>query len=168
MTESNTTHTIHINNNIQDTNKNTHGKEIEDLLRPIEQDEPLYQWRERCVRAIQLMNAPKRNLILKVLNEWLETINTTNEIKNLLLFRNVFYKSLPSQTHTRNILIKYFNDINETFKLNLIYNEELFNKHNMLYVLDLMLKQINMRISQKKIFFENKKIKRKYSIVIMN
>jgi len=78
MTESNTTHTIHINNNIQDTNKNTHGKEIEDLLRPIEQDEPLYQWRERCVRAIQLMNAPKRNLILKVLNEWLETINTTN------------------------------------------------------------------------------------------
>jgi len=38
----------------------------------------------------------------------------------------------------------------------------------MLYVLDLMLKQINMRISQKKIFFENKKIKRKYSIVIMN
>jgi hypothetical protein len=47
-------------------------------------------------------------------------------------------------------LIKNFEKYNEIFKLDLEYNEELFTKYNVLYMLKLMLREIEFDLKKEK------------------
>jgi len=97
---------------------------------------------------IKNKDAPKRELVLKFLNKWLN--NKDNKLIALTNFRNRNLKYLPSDEISKQFMIKYFNKYNEEFDLEFEYNEELFTTLNVLYFLKHMLKKVGLHLKKSK------------------
>jgi hypothetical protein len=105
-------------------------------------------------------DAPKKQSILNFINEWLNLKNK-KQFKSFYAFRNIYLNELPDDKKSKQYLIENFNKYNDFFNLDLEYDEKLFTRYNVLYMLKLMLKQLDCDL--KKIKINNNKI---YSIVI--
>lgn len=97
---------------------------------------------------IKNKDAPRRELVLKFLNKWLN--NKDNKLIALTNFRNRNLKYLPSDENSKQFMIKYFNKYNEEFNLEFEYNEELFTTINVLYFLKHMLKKVGLHLRKSK------------------
>jgi hypothetical protein len=95
------------------------------------------------------LDAPKKQAILDYINEWMN-YKKEDKIKSLTYFRNKYVENLPNDDKSKKFLIKNFEKYNELFKLDLEYNEELFTKYNVLYMLKLMLKHIEFDLKKEK------------------
>jgi hypothetical protein len=94
-------------------------------------------------------DAPKKEAILNYINEWMN-YKGDEKLKSLTFFRNKYVEYLPNDEKSKKFLIKNFEKYNEMFKLDLEYNEELFTKYNVLYMLKLMLKYIDFDLKKEK------------------
>jgi hypothetical protein len=94
-------------------------------------------------------DAPKKQAILDYINEWMN-YKGDEKLKSLTFFHNKYVEYLPNDDKSKKFLIKNFEKYNEMFKLELEYNEELFTKYNVLYMLKLMLKQIDFDLKKEK------------------
>ncbi len=112
---------------------------------------------------------PKKIKILKFINSWMGKKNDDEKFKSFNSFRNLYLKQFPSDDVTKKFLCKYFEVYNQDFKLDLVYNENLFTTFNALYMLKLMLNTINHDLKKdvKKIKFKNGETKKTkiYSII---
>ena len=95
------------------------------------------------------MDAPKKDRILKYINDWLG-LNNSSKFKSLTAFNKKYYNELPNDARSKSFLIKNFEHYNEFFKLDLEYNEELFTTYNVLYLLKMMLKKIEFDLKREK------------------
>lgn len=98
----------------------------------------------------KILEAPKKEAILKYINEWLGLKNIKDQFKSLTAFNKKYIDQLPNNEHSKKFLIKNFNYYNEMFKLDLEYDEKLFTKYNVLYMLKLMLKTIEFDLKREK------------------
>jgi hypothetical protein len=111
---------------------------------------------------------PKKRHILKFINSWMGKKND-EKYKSFNCFINIYLKQFPSDNITKKFLCKYFEVYNQDFKLDLVYNENLFTTFNALYMLKLMLNTINHDLKKDviKIKLNNGEIKKTkiYSII---
>jgi hypothetical protein len=141
----------------------------EDLIKPIQPGEKAYQWFERQEKLKNYYRLNKKMVILKIINDWLK-LSDSKKLTQLVQFHRCYYKSLPSNERSKEIIIKYFNEIEEMFHLEREYDIEKFNKYNLLYLIDLMCQTIEFKLkkTEYKIFdpFVNRlRIKKYYTIV---
>ena len=108
---------------------------------------PVY-WME-VGKYLNELNKPKKEACLVYLNGWLN-LRGNDKLKSLTFFNKKYVDHLPNNTVSKKFLIDNFNHYNELFKLELEYNEELFTKYNVLYMLKLMLKQIDFDLKREK------------------
>ena len=85
---------------------------------------------------------PKKKQILKFINSWMGRKNDDKKFKSFNSFKNIYLKEFPNNEATKKFLCKYFEVYNQDFKLELLYNEQLFTTFNALYMLKLMLNTI--------------------------
>jgi hypothetical protein len=104
-------------------------------------------------------DAPKKKAIIDFINEWMDYKND-EKIKSLTYFRNKYVETLPNDEKSKKFLIKNFEKYNEMFNLDLEYNEELFTKYNVLYMLKLMLREIEFDLKK-----ERTNTYKRYSII---
>jgi hypothetical protein len=95
------------------------------------------------------LDAPKKQAIIDYINEWMN-YKGDEKLKSLTFFRNKYVEYLPNDQKSKKFLIKNFEKYNQLFKLDLEYNEELFTKYNVLYMLKLMLKEIEFDLKKEK------------------
>ena len=81
-------------------------------------------------------------------------------MKSFYAFKHKYVEQLPNDKCSKEFLIKNFNKYNDIFKLDLEYDEKLFTKYNVLYMLKLMLKHLDYDLKKEK----TEKYKR-YSII---
>ncbi len=94
-------------------------------------------------------DAPKKKAIIEFINEWMN-YKGNEKLKSLTFFRNKYVETLPNDEKSKKFLIKNFEKYNEMFKLDLEYNEELFTKYNVLYMLKLMLREIEFDLKKER------------------
>ena len=141
----------------------------EDLIKPIQPGEKPYQWFERQEKLKNYYRLNKKILILKIINEWLG-LTESKKLTQLVQFHRFYYKSLPSNEKSKDIIIKYFDEIEEEFNLEREYDVKKFNKYNLLYLIDLMCQIIDFKLkkTEYKIFdplVNRLRIKKHYTIV---
>lgn len=85
---------------------------------------------------------PRKEAILAFINDWLN-LKKNNKIQSFCAFKNIYLDRLPNDQKSKIFLIKNFEKYNELFKLDLEYDEKLFTRYNVLYMLKLMLKTID-------------------------
>jgi hypothetical protein len=114
---------------------------------------------------------PKKRNILKFINEWI-SLKKKDEFKSFCAFKNIYLEQLPNDDKSKIFLIKNFEKYNEEFKLDLEYDEKLFTRYNVLYMLKLMLKTINYDLKKivKNYSNNNKSLKKikSYTIIDLN
>lgn len=98
----------------------------------------------------KILETPKKEAILKYINDWLGIKSVKEKFKSLTAFDKKYIQNLPNNEQSKKFLIKNFNYYNEFFKLDLEYDEELFTKYNVLYMLKLMLKTIEFDLKREK------------------
>lgn len=82
---------------------------------------------------------PKKEAILTFINDWLN-LKKKDKIQSFCAFKNIYLDRLPNDQKSKKFLIEHFEKYNELFKLDLEYDEKLFTRYNVLYMLKLMLK----------------------------
>ena len=92
---------------------------------------------------------PQKQAILEYINEWLN-LKGKNKIKSFYAFQYKYVEQLPNDKYSKDFLIRNFNKYNDLFKLDLEYDEKLFTKYNVLYMLKLMLKQLDYDLKREK------------------
>lgn len=116
-------------------------------------DEPKYKYFSRLNKYLQFEQNKKRVQILDFINEWFYGIETEANknirFKNLIEFKNLKYQDLPKDSESKKILIKHFDRLNESFDLNLEYDEELFTTYNVIYFIKLMVETIDFKLRKK-------------------
>jgi len=105
--------------------------------------EPLYKYYARLEKSILSAHIEKRDRILKFINTWFSYRYTnSNYFEKIWYFKNIYYDKMPRNDKSKEFMIKYFEEYNEFFKLDLEYEEKLFTTYNVLYMIKLMLKTI--------------------------
>jgi hypothetical protein len=89
---------------------------------------------------------PLKVIILNFLNEW-----TKISYKKLTDFQKVYLKDLPSNSESKEYMIKNFTKLNEKFNLGFIYDEKIFTTFNVLFFLKNMLEKVNLLLYKEKI-----------------
>ena len=92
---------------------------------------------------------PKKLAISEYINEWLN-LKDKSKMKSFSAFKHKYVEHLPNDKHSKQFLIINFNKYNDMFKLDLEYDEHLFTKYNVLYMLKLMLKTIDHDLKKEK------------------
>lgn len=115
--------------------------------------EPKYKYFSRLNKYLQYEQNKKRIEILNFMNEWLYGIETEsnkkNRLNNLIEFKNFSYNILPKNSESKKIMIKHFDRLNDSFDLNLEYDEELFTTYNAIYFIKLMVETIGFKLRKK-------------------
>jgi len=92
---------------------------------------------------------PKKQAVLEYINEWLN-LKGKNKMKSFYAFQHKYVEQLPNDKYSKDFLIKNFNKYNYMFNLDLEYDDKLFTKYNVLYMLKLMLKQLDYDLKREK------------------
>ncbi len=109
----------------------------------------IHKYYQRCERYLLEDKLNKKDKILKFINIWYSyKSKTTYKFSNLWEFKNQYYKYMPNNTKSKEFMIKYFNEYNDYFNLDLEYNDELFTTYNVLYFIKLMLKSVNGKLKK--------------------
>jgi len=117
-----------------------------DIPVPIK-DEPIYKYYIRLDKYLLKNDIEKRDRILKFINIWYSyKYKKNNYFDKIYFYKNQYYSSMPNDNMSKQFLIKYFNEYNDYFKLDLEYDEELFTTYNVLYFISLMLKTIKSKL----------------------
>ena len=103
----------------------------------------------RVARWEKQSKEPKKEAVLEYINEWLN-LKGKNKIQSFYAFQYKYVEQLPNNNYSKDFLIKNFNKYNDMFKLDLEYDEKLFTKYNVLYLLKLMLKQLDYDLKREK------------------
>jgi len=145
-------------------NKDIHKYGYNELGIPIPiKEEPIYKYYARLDKYLLIQHIEKRNKILEFINKWFSyKYDNKKYFEKIWYFKNIYYNKMPDNNISKEFMIKYFNEYNEYFKLDLEYEEEIFVTYNVLYMIKLMLKTIKgdlkKEIEEKIINGKNKKI----------
>jgi hypothetical protein len=126
--------------------------------------EPIYKYYGRLDRFVYESHCTKRNKILEFINEWMHYRYIEKQyFQKIWYLKNIPLERFPINTKSKEFLISKFNEYNEYFKLDLVYDEEKFTTYNVLYMIKLMLKTIKgdlkREIEEKEIDSKIKKCK---------
>ena len=98
---------------------------------------------------------PKKEAILTFINDWLN-LKKNNKFQSFCAFKNIYIYSFPNDEKSKKFLIENFEKYNELFKLDLEYDEKLFTRYNVLYMLKLMLKTMDCDLKKIVKIYTNK------------
>ena len=118
-------------------------------------EEPKYKYFSRLNKYLQYEQNKKRVEILNFMNEWLYGVDSKIKLNNLIEFKDFKYSNLPKNSESKKIMIKHFDRLNESFDLNLEYDEELFTTYNVIYFIKLMVETIGFKLKKKIIISKN-------------
>ena len=96
------------------------------------------------IKKVNGKDKQKKTFILNFINKLID-----KPIISLYNFKYVKETDFPSDNDSKKILLKYFELINLTFNLNLVYDENTFNRFNLIELLRLMLKSIDVKLIKK-------------------
>jgi hypothetical protein len=96
------------------------------------------------IKKVNEKDKQKKTFILNFINKLIN-----KPILSLYNFKYVKETDFPSDNDSKKILLKYFELINLTFNLNLVYDENTFNRINLIELLRLMLKSIDVKLIKK-------------------
>jgi hypothetical protein len=133
-------------NNINNTSNNTSNNPgYNELGIPIPiKGELIYKYYSRLDKFLYSEHSTKRNKIFEFINKWMNYKYKEKEqyFEKIFYLKNIPLYKFPSNDKSKEFLIKYFNEYNEYFNLDLEYEEEKFTTYNVLYMIKLMLKTI--------------------------
>jgi hypothetical protein len=127
-------------------------------------DEPIYKFFVRMEKHIYGEHCKKRDTVLKFINLWMHyRYSEKNYFEKIWYIKKIPLYRFPSNSKSKAFMIKYFNEYNEYFNLDLEYEEEKFTTYNVLYMIRLMLKTIKGNLKRE--IEENEKGKCKFYTV---
>jgi hypothetical protein len=107
-------------------------------------DIPSYMMYFDMVNKLEEKNKDKKNFIIKLINKIVD-----KPIISLYKFKYIHQDDFINDDASYKFLVKYFEYINLMFNLNLIYDESKFNRHNLIELLRLSLKSIDVKLIKK-------------------